>query len=48
MRVLVDEFCFRYPGIEKVEHVLLHAVHGADDATKRSYLDRAYRLGQEL
>ena len=48
MRVLIDEFGFRYPGIKKVEHVYFHAVHGADDATRRGYLDEAYRLGREF
>jgi hypothetical protein len=30
------------------EHEYFHAVHGADDATRRAYLDRAYRLGLEF
>jgi NAD(P)H dehydrogenase (quinone) len=48
MRRLIDEFCLTYPGIEKVEHVYFHAVHGADDATRRAYLQRAYALGKEF
>ena len=48
MRVLIDEFGFQYPGIKKVEHVYFHAVYGADDATRRGYLDEAYRLGREF
>ena len=48
MKVLIDEFGFRYPGIKKVEHAYFHAVHGADDATRRGYLDEAYRLGREF
>jgi NAD(P)H dehydrogenase (quinone) len=48
MRTLIDEFGFRYPGIKKVEHVYFHAVNGADDATRRGYLDEAYRLGREF
>ena len=48
MKTLIDEFGFRYPGIKKVEHVYFHAVHGADDATRRGYLDEAYRLGREF
>jgi NAD(P)H dehydrogenase (quinone) len=48
MRVLIDEFGFHYPGIEKVEHVYFYAVYGADDETRRGYLDRAYRLGREF
>lgn len=48
MRVLMDEFGLRYPGIKDVRHVFFHAVYGADDATRRSYLDEAYRLGREF
>jgi len=48
MRVLIDEFAFQYPGIKEVEHVYFHAVYGADDATRRGYLDQAYRLGREF
>lgn len=48
MRVLIDEFGFQYPGIKKVEHAYFYAVHGADDATRRGYLDEAYRLGREF
>ena len=46
MKALVDEWGFRYPGIKQVEHVYFYAVHGADDATRRGYLERAYALGR--
>ena len=48
MQLLVDEFCLRYPGVKHVEHEYFYAVHGADDATRRGYLERAYRLGREF
>jgi len=48
MKVLIDEFGFRYPGIKTVEHVYFYAVHGADDATRRRYLEKAYALGREF
>jgi NAD(P)H dehydrogenase (quinone) len=48
MKRLMDEWCFRYPGIQKVEHVYFYAVNGADDATRQSYLQRAYVLGKEF
>jgi NAD(P)H dehydrogenase (quinone) len=48
MKLLVAEYCLHYPGIKTVEHVLFHAVYGADDATRRGYLDQAYRLGREF
>jgi NAD(P)H dehydrogenase (quinone) len=46
MKTLIDDFAFTYPGIQKVEHVYFYAVHGADDETRKSYLDRAYSLGK--
>jgi NAD(P)H dehydrogenase (quinone) len=48
MKVLIDEYALHYPGIRRIEHEYFHAVHGADDATRRAYLDRAYRLGLEF
>jgi len=30
------------------EHVYFYAVHGADEATIKGYLERAYRLGREF
>jgi len=45
---LMDDWCFRFPGIKDVEHVYFYAVHGADEATLRGYLDRAYRLGRDF
>jgi NAD(P)H dehydrogenase (quinone) len=48
MKVLMDEFGLRYPGIKKVEHVYFHAVHGAGDATRRGFLEETHRLGREF
>jgi NAD(P)H dehydrogenase (quinone) len=48
MKMLIDEYALRYPGIKRVEHEYFHAVHGADDARRRAYLDRAYQLGREF
>jgi NAD(P)H dehydrogenase (quinone) len=45
---LVDDFGFRYPGVGCVEHVYFYAVGAVDAATRRDYLDRAYRLGVEF
>ena len=47
MRMVIDEFTLTYPGIKCVEHDYLYAVHGADDATRRGYLDKAYALGRQ-
>ena len=48
MKRLIDDWCLRYPGIKSVDHVFFHGVNGADDETRRGYLDRAYRLGREF
>jgi NAD(P)H dehydrogenase (quinone) len=48
IRTLVDDYALRYPGIQKVEHVYFHAVHGADDATRKAYLQRSYDLGRSF
>lgn len=48
MKLLVDEYALRFPGVRHVEHEYFHAVHGASDATRRAYLERAYRLGCEF
>jgi NAD(P)H dehydrogenase (quinone) len=48
MALLVDEYALRFPGIKRVEHEYFHAVHGADDAKRLRYLERAYRLGHDF
>ena len=48
MKRLMDDWCLQYPGIKTVEHVYFYAVNGADDETRRNYLDRAYRLGKNF
>jgi NAD(P)H dehydrogenase (quinone) len=46
MKISIDDFALRYPGVQSVEHAYFHAVHGADDATRQAYLERAYSLGR--
>jgi NAD(P)H dehydrogenase (quinone) len=48
MRLLIDEFSLRFPGVQRVEHVYFYAVTMADEATRRRYLETAYRLGREF
>jgi putative NADPH-quinone reductase len=48
MTRLMDEYALRYPGIKRVEHEYFYAVYGADEATRRGYLERAYALGLEF
>ncbi len=45
---LIDDFGFRYPGIETVEHVYFYAVEAVGDEKRREYLRRAHRLGVEF
>lgn len=48
MKTLIDDYTLSYPGIASVEHVYFYAVHGADDATRRAYLEKAYVLGRDF
>lgn len=48
MKTVIDDFSLSYPGVKSVEHVYFYAVHGADDATRRGYLRRAYALGRDF
>ena len=46
IRVLVDEFAMRYPGIKQVEHEYFYAVHDGDSSKLNRCLERAYQLGR--
>lgn len=48
MKTTIDEYALIYPGVQSVEHVYFYAVHGADEATRRGYLERAYALGRDF
>lgn len=48
MKKLIDEYSLIFPGVQSVEHVYFYAVHGADDETRRGYLERAYALGRHF
>ena len=48
MNRLIDDWALRYPGIQKVEHVYFYTVGAVGDATRQSYLHRAYLLGKEF
>lgn len=48
MRLLIDEFSLRFPGIQAVEHEYFYAVTMADEPTRRRYLERAHQLGREF
>ena len=48
MTRIIDDWGLRYPGVKKVEHVYFYRVPVTDDETRRSYLERAYKLGKEF
>ena len=48
MRKVIDEFTLTYPGIKNVEREYFYAVHGADDATRQGYLERAACAGPRV
>jgi NAD(P)H dehydrogenase (quinone) len=48
MARIIDDWGLRYPGVRKVEHVYFYRVPVADDETRRSYLERAYKPGKEF
>lgn len=48
IKLLVDDYGFRYPGVNTVEHEFFYAVGAVDAETRERYLQRAYRLGHEF
>jgi NAD(P)H dehydrogenase (quinone) len=48
MTRIIDDWGLRYPGIKHVEHVYFYNVPTTDNATRKSYLERAYQLGREF
>jgi NAD(P)H dehydrogenase (quinone) len=48
MTRIIDDWGLRYPGIKNVEHVYFYGVHVVDDETRRSYLERSFKLGKEF
>jgi NAD(P)H dehydrogenase (quinone) len=48
MTRIIDDWGLRYPGIKKVEHVYFYNAAGADEATLKGYLERAYNLGKDF
>ena len=45
---VIDDWGFRYPGIEDVEHVYFYAATAAPPETIHAYLDQAYQLGKDF
>jgi NAD(P)H dehydrogenase (quinone) len=47
MKAIIDDWGLRYPGVKQVEHVYFYGATIADEATRRGWLEQAYRLGTE-
>ena len=45
---VMDDWAFRYPGIEDVEHVYFYAATAAPQETIQRYLEQAYDLGRDF
>ena len=45
---VIDDWGFRYPGIEDVEHVYFYGATAASPEVITSYLEQAYRLGKDF
>ncbi len=45
---VIDDWGFRYPGIQDVEHVYFYAATAAPPETIKAYLDQAYELGKNF
>jgi hypothetical protein len=43
---VMDDWAFRYPGIQHVEHVYFYGATAAPPETIEQYLSRAYELGK--
>ena len=48
MTRIIDDWGLRYPGVKYVEHVYFYGVGVVDAETRRSYLERSYKLGKEF
>jgi hypothetical protein len=45
MKTLVGQYCFNCLGIQNIEYAYFCAVHCADEATRKKYMDRAHLPG---
>lgn len=48
MDAVIDEWTFRYPGIERVDHVYFYTAATAPPETIMGYLAQAYELGRDF
>lgn len=48
IRKTTDDWSFRYPGVQNVEHVYLYATLAVTGDTRQEYLRRVFRLGRDF
>ena len=48
MEKSIDDWSFKYPGIEKVDHIYFHSILAVSDETRKKYLQIAYLKGKEI
>lgn len=48
IRKTTDEWCFKYPGAQSVEHVYFYATRAVDVEAREEYLRKAFRLGRDF
>jgi NAD(P)H dehydrogenase (quinone) len=48
MSRIIDDWGLRYPGVKRVEHVYFYGVPVVDEDTRRGYLERARKLGEDF
>lgn len=48
IRKTTDEWSFKYPGVQNVEHVYFYATRAVDGETRKEYLRKAFGLGKNF
>ena len=48
MEKTIDDWSFKYPGIENVDHIYFHSILSVSAETRKKYLEMAYLKGRDL
>ena len=48
MEKTIDDWSFKYPGIQDVDHIFFHSILSVSDETRKKYLEIAYLKGKNL
>jgi NAD(P)H dehydrogenase (quinone) len=48
MEKTIDDWSFKYPGIESVDHIYFHSILSVSAETRKKYLEIAYLKGKDL